>query len=76
MWNISHGWIVYVLFLVSLVIFALGVYRRVEFWKKGKDDNERFSDLSRRLVFMLREVLFQKRVRQSGFRALFHSLVF
>jgi len=76
MWNISHGWIIYVLFLVSLAIFALGVYQRIQFWKRGKDDNERFSDLSRRFFFMLRELLFQKRVRQSGFPALFHSFVF
>jgi Fe-S oxidoreductase/nitrate reductase gamma subunit len=76
LWNISHAWILYVLLIVSLVVFALGACRRIQSWKKGKGDHERFSDLSKRFFLMVREVLLQNRVRQTGFPALFHSFIF
>ena len=76
LWNISHTWILYVLLMVSLAVFALGACRRIQSWKKGKGDHERFSDLSKRFFLMVREVLLQNRVRQSGFPALFHSFIF
>ena len=76
LWNISHAWILYVLLIVSLAVFALGAYRRIQSWKKGKGDHERFSDLPKRFFLMVREVLLQNRVRQSRFPALFHSFIF
>ncbi len=76
LWNISHTWILYLLLVVSLAVFALGACRRIQSWKKGKGDQERFSDLSKRFFLMVREVLLQNRVRQSGFPALFHSFIF
>ncbi len=51
MWNINHVWLMYVLFFISLAAFGYGMYQRITFWKKGKSDNEQFSDIPKRLKF-------------------------
>ena len=76
MWNISHVWAMYGLFVVALAICAWGVYKRIEFWRKGKSDQERLSDWGKRLKVLLGELFFQKKVRNSGYPAIFHSLIF
>jgi Fe-S oxidoreductase/nitrate reductase gamma subunit len=76
LWNISHIWIMYALFAIALVIFAWGLYKRISFWRKGKSDRERLSDWGKRLKVLLREVFLQKRVRNSRFPAIMHSLIF
>jgi Fe-S oxidoreductase/nitrate reductase gamma subunit len=76
MWNISHVWAMYGLFVVALAICAWGVYKRVEFWRKGKSDQERMSDWGKRLKVLLGELFFQKKVRNSNYPAIFHSLIF
>ena len=35
LWNISHGWLIYVLFPVSLAIAAWGIGARVRRWRSG-----------------------------------------
>jgi len=76
MWNISHVWVMYGLFVIALAVFALGVYRRVESWRQGKSDNERLADWGKRLKVLLGEVFLQKQVRNSSFPAILHCLVF
>ncbi len=76
MWNISHVWVMYALFLVALVIFGWGMYRRIQFWRRGKADKEKFSDWAKRLWILLREIFLQKQVRNSGYPAIFHCLIF
>jgi Fe-S oxidoreductase/nitrate reductase gamma subunit len=76
MWNISGAWVMYLLVVVALGLFAYGAYRRWAHWREGKPDEERFSDWGRRLLLLLKELVFQKRVRSSRFPGLFHSLIF
>jgi Fe-S oxidoreductase/nitrate reductase gamma subunit len=76
MWNIAHAWAMYALFAIALAVFGWGVYKRIDFWRKGKADNERLSDWGKRLKILLREVLLQKQVRNSSFPSIMHSLVF
>jgi Fe-S oxidoreductase/nitrate reductase gamma subunit len=76
MWNISHVWVMYGLFIVALVICAYGIHKRIQFWRQGKSDAERLSDWGKRLSVLLREVFKQKQVRNSVFPAIMHSLVF
>jgi Fe-S oxidoreductase/nitrate reductase gamma subunit len=76
MWNISHVWAMYGLFVVALAIFAWGMYKRVEFWRQGKADKERLSDWGKRLGILLREVFLQKQVRRFGYPAILHCLIF
>ncbi len=76
MWNISHGWLMYVFFAVGLGIFARGLAGRIRIWKNGKADNERLSDLGRRFTFMLKEIIFQRRVMDNAYPGFFHSFIF
>ncbi len=76
MWNISHVWVMYGLFLIAVAIFAWGAYKRVQFWRCGKDDKERLSDWGKRLKVLLREVFLQKQVRNSSYPAILHCLIF
>jgi Fe-S oxidoreductase/nitrate reductase gamma subunit len=76
MWNVGSAWPMYVLFFAALGILAFGLYRRVASWSQGKGDDERLSDWGRRLWFLLKEILLQRRVNQERFPGLFHSLVF
>jgi Fe-S oxidoreductase/nitrate reductase gamma subunit len=76
MWNVQNGWLMYVLFLAALAVFALGMYRRVRFWLKGKDDKERLADWAKRFRVLMRETFLQRQVRNSTLPAVFHSLIF
>ncbi len=76
MWNIQLAWLMYLLFAAAVVMLVFGLYQRINSWKKGKQDDERLSDLPGRFVFMLKEMLLQRKTLQSGFPALFHSLIF
>ena len=66
----------YGLFVVALAVFAWGMYQRIEFWRRGKTDKERPSDWAKRLKILLREIFLQKQVRNSGYPAIFHCLIF
>lgn len=76
MWNISYGWLIYVLLVIAMAIFGWGVYQRVQFWRRGRPRDEKVSDWGRRLWLLVRELLFQKRVRNSRLPGFFHSLIF
>lgn len=76
MWNIDHAWLMYLLFIIAMSIFAYGAWKRIQFWRKGKADTERLGDFGKRFVMLLKEMILQKRVRSSRTPAIFHSLVF
>ncbi len=76
MWNISPAWLMYVLFVVALGVFAYGMFKRVQFWRNGKADGERLSDWGKRLWLVTKELLLQRRVRGSRFPGFFHSALF
>ncbi len=76
MWNVSHSWVMYVLFAIALAVFAWGMYRRILFWRRGGGDKERLGDWMRRLRVLLGEIFLQRRVRGSTIPGIFHSLMF
>ena len=76
MWNISAVWFMYVLFVAAIAVFAWGTYKRIEFWRRGKEDKERLADWGKRLWVLLREVLLQKQVRNSNFPSILHCFIF
>jgi Fe-S oxidoreductase len=76
MWNVQPAWLMYVLFVTALGIFAWGVSRRISFWRKGKPDSERLADWGKRLALLLKELFFQRQVRGSTLPGIFHSLIF
>ncbi|MBN2320122.1 MAG: 4Fe-4S dicluster domain-containing protein [Acidobacteria bacterium] len=76
MWNISIVWLMYVLFAAAVAVFAWGTYKRIQFWRRGKEDKERFADWGKRFIILLREIFLQKQVRNSGFPAILHCFIF
>ncbi|MCX7958731.1 MAG: respiratory nitrate reductase subunit gamma, partial [Deltaproteobacteria bacterium] len=87
MWNITTPVVMYILFIIALAIFAYGTYKRIKFYLSGQPDNERLQNLPlrlflmskemlKRLFLMAKETLLQKRVRNSFFPGIFHSLIF
>ena len=76
MWNIPHVLPMYALLIAALCVCAWGVRLRVRFWLQGKSDTERLSDWGLRFVVLIREVCFQKQVRNSIYPAIFHCLIF
>ncbi|MBN2241689.1 MAG: 4Fe-4S dicluster domain-containing protein [Acidobacteria bacterium] len=76
MWNISAVWLMYVLLAAAAVVFAWGVYQRVQYWRRGKADKERLGDWGKRLTILLREIFLQKQVRNSRFPAVLHCFIF
>jgi Fe-S oxidoreductase/nitrate reductase gamma subunit len=76
MWNVSHVWVMYVMFFVAVAICAWGVGRKVHFWRQGKRDDERLRDWGVRFRILMREILGQRQVRNSLFPGIFHSAIF
>jgi Fe-S oxidoreductase/nitrate reductase gamma subunit len=78
MWNVDHRFvfIMYVLLLAALAVFAFGVYLRVKSWRKGKPDSDRLSQWVPRSIALVKELVTQKRVRASTFPGIFHSFIF
>ncbi len=65
MWNLPEvaGTIMYSLFGIVILILAFGFYRRVKIYLSGREEFEnRFEDVENRLLFVLREGIFQKKV--------------
>ena len=76
MWNVPFEWLVFPLFIISLISLGYGLYRHVARWRRGAPDSDRLSAYASRLLFTLKEILLQTRVRRSGAAGLFHSLFF
>ena len=78
MWNMGLGTHIamYGLMVVALVIFAVGLRRRILFWKMGKPDSERAGEWGRRLGILICETLLQRKTRRRPLPAIFHSLIF
>jgi Fe-S oxidoreductase/nitrate reductase gamma subunit len=77
----------YLLFIIALLVFSYGIYKRVRFYLNGQPDKERTNNLPlrlflmskemiKRLILMAKEILLQNRVRNSIFPALFLSFIF
>lgn len=76
MWNVSGVWLFYALFVAALGVFAWDARRRIDFWRRGKRDDERLSDLPKRAALLLGELFAQRKVRQKPFPGLIHAGLF
>src|SRR5262249_33611623 len=75
LWNITHVWVMYGLFAVSLIIAGYGIYRRVEFWRRGLPAN-RFDRPLDRLTLLLKHALGQQRTAREKYASIFHTFIF
>lgn len=75
LWNISHVWVMYVMFAVSLVVAGYGFYRRVALWRRGLPV-DRFDHPVERLKLLLKHALEQRRTAREKYAAVFHTFIF
>ncbi len=74
-WNISGIWVMYVLLVPTLLIFAYGLYRRLRLWRIGKPE-ERFDAILERLKGLFVYGVGQARLLRSRYAGLFHLFFF
>jgi Fe-S oxidoreductase/nitrate reductase gamma subunit len=74
-WNISHGWVMYVLLLPTMAVAGYGVYRRVKAWRRGGSEN-RFDRPLERLSLLLRYGLLQLRTWRKAYPGTLHAMIF
>ena len=74
-WNISHIWLMYVLFLVALAIAVWGLYRRWAQWRQGAP-LARFDHPLARLGLLWRQGLLQVRTARDRYAGFLHRFIF
>ncbi len=74
-WNIQYSWLVYVLMVPTLAVFAWGFWLKIRRWRAGQPA-VRFDRLGERLQLFLRNAVGQGRTLRSRYAGLFHSLVY
>jgi Fe-S oxidoreductase len=75
LWNITHVWVMYLMFIASLIVAGYGIYRRVSIWKRGLPA-DRFDRPARRLRMLLDHALGQRRTVRERYAAVFHTFIF
>jgi Fe-S oxidoreductase/nitrate reductase gamma subunit len=79
MWNLPPitGTIMYVLFGIVLLIMGFGFYRRYRVYRSGRNEFEdRFDDPERRLMFVFREGILQKKTIAWPFGGTMHLMIY
>lgn len=67
--------LMYLLFLISVIIFAYGVWRKVSMWRKGKPA-PRFDRIGERLWLMIRDAILQVKVLKEMYPGIMHLLIY
>ncbi len=76
-WNIPHWAEVgqYVLGILAVLVFAYGVYRRVQRWRLGQPEH-RSDRLGERLLAVLTQAIAQRRTTEDRYAGLMHLMIF
>jgi Fe-S oxidoreductase/nitrate reductase gamma subunit len=72
-WNISGIFIMYLLLLPTVAVFAYGFWRRIRLWRIGGPEG-RLDQIPRRLKLVLKHAVFQARLSQNRVAGFFHIL--
>ena len=75
LWNISHIWLMYLLFVIALAIAGYGLWRRIAAWRRGLPA-ERFDRPKERLQRLLKHALGQRRTIRERYAAVFHTFIY
>ena len=75
LWNITNSWLMYVMFVLSLLIAANGFFKKLEIWVQGLPVN-RFDRPMERLWCVLQHAAGQQRTVRERSAAIFHSFIF
>src|SRR5215813_6633815 len=76
-WNIPHSliWVMYLMFIASIVIAGYGIWRRVELWRHGLPAN-RFDQPFERFKRLLKHATAQTRTVRERYAAVFHTFIY
>ena len=78
-WEISNGWIVYILAVFAIAVLVYAVYKRASLWRLGKSDN-RLDSLGYRIKSFIAigivDGLIHKRFFRDPYPGLMHFLLF
>ncbi len=74
-WNITHLWVMYVMFAASAAIAVYGFYRRIAVWRRGLPAN-RFDQPLLRLRLLLKHAVAQGRTIREEQAGVFHTLIY
>jgi len=76
-WNIRHAWVMYALFVPTVVVAAYGLYRRVCVWRRGQPEAESRWDRPReRIGLVLKHALLQLRTWRKAYPGTMHAMIF
>src|SRR5262247_2967400 len=75
LWNITDVWVMYAMFVVSVIVAGYGVYRRVAMWRRGTPAN-RFDRPAERLKMLLEHALGQRRTIRERYAGFFHTFIY
>lgn len=76
LWNISHGWVMYVLLVPTTLIGCYGVWIRCKSWKQGLPAEGRLDNPGRRLKYLWNHALLQRRNLHQKYAGIFHAMIF
>lgn len=76
LWNISNGWIMYVLLVPTMAIASYGVWIRYKSWKQGLPADGRLDQPMRRLKYLWNHALLQRRNLRQKYAGIFHAMIF
>ena len=74
-WNITGVWVMYVLLIPTILVFAYGVYRQYRLWRLGKPE-KRFLPVIERIQGLLIYALGQARLLKNVWAGFFHTSIF
>ncbi|MBP2017530.1 Fe-S oxidoreductase/nitrate reductase gamma subunit [Symbiobacterium terraclitae] len=72
-WNISNGYLLYLVLIAAFAVFAYGMWQRVRLWLIGKPE-VRWDQVRARLRRVWQHVVLQRRLAQNPVAGLFHIL--
>jgi Fe-S oxidoreductase len=75
LWNITNVWVMYALFVLSVIVAGYGVYRRIAMWRRGAPAN-RFDRPAERLKTLLEHALGQRRTIGEKYAGFFHTFIY
>ena len=75
LWNITDVWVMYAMFVVSIVVAGYGVWRRVAVWRRGLPAS-RLDRPAERLKMLLEHALGQRRTVRERYAGFFHSFIY
>ncbi|HEY9432551.1 MAG TPA: heterodisulfide reductase-related iron-sulfur binding cluster [Blastocatellia bacterium] len=75
LWNITDVWVMYAMFVASIVVAGYGVWRRFVVWRRGTPVN-RFDRPAERLKMLLEHALGQRRTIRDKYAGFFHTFIY